>query len=147
MDSGWDIKHMVRLMVTSGTYRQSLASLRRSDKEKDPYNRLLRPPVALPAGRRIVRDNALAVSGLLVDKIGGPSVKPYQPAGYWDALNFPTRDVADRQGRRPVSPRAVHLVAADASCTRACWRSTPRRARKRSASGLDPTSRSRRWCC
>jgi hypothetical protein len=60
-----------------------------------------------------VRDNALAISGLLVPKIGGPSVKPYQPAKYWENLNFPTRDLAERQRRKSsIPPRHVHLVAA-----------------------------------
>lgn len=90
MDSGWDIKHVVRLMVTSATYRQSVEGSPESF-ERDPFNRLYarQSRIRLPA--EMVRDNALAVSGLLVDTVGGPSVKPYQPAGYWDQLNFPKR--------------------------------------------------------
>ncbi len=90
MDSGWDVKHMVKLIVTSETYRQSSEC---SDKmrERDPFNRLLARQSALRFDAEMVRDNALAVSGLLSPKIGGPSVKPYQPAGYWDQLNFPKR--------------------------------------------------------
>ncbi|MCB1125645.1 MAG: DUF1553 domain-containing protein, partial [Verrucomicrobiae bacterium] len=90
MDSGWDLKHMVRLMVASATYRQSVQGSPESF-ERDPYNRLYarQSRIRLPA--EMVRDNALAVSGLLVDRVGGPSVKPYQPAGYWDQLNFPKR--------------------------------------------------------
>jgi len=91
-DSGWDMKHMIRLIVTSHTYRQS--SQRRSDlSELDPANRLLafHPPRRLEA--EFVRDNALAIAGLLnAHDIGGPSVKPYQPAGYYEALQFPSRD-------------------------------------------------------
>jgi hypothetical protein len=85
MESGWDVKHLVRLLVTSGTYRQSsrpTAELKRAG----PGNRLLGRQSAFRLDAELVRDNALAVSGLLVRRLGGPSVKPYQPAGYWDAL-------------------------------------------------------------
>lgn len=91
MESGWDIKHTVRLLVTSGTYRQtSMASP--EAKEIDPYNRLFAHQSRYRLDAEMVRDNALAISGLLVDRVGGPSVFPYQPAGYWFALNFPTRE-------------------------------------------------------
>ena len=91
MDSGWDIKHTIRLLVTSGAYRQtSLASP--EAKEIDPYNRLYAHQSRFRLDAEMVRDNALAVSGLLVDHVGGPSVFPYQPAGYWFALNFPPRE-------------------------------------------------------
>jgi hypothetical protein len=86
----WDIKHMIRLLVTSGTYRQS-SMPSEADKESDPYNRLLSHQARWRLDAEFVRDEALSVSGLLVDRLGGPSVKPYQPAGYWDQLNFPTR--------------------------------------------------------
>lgn len=90
MDSGWDMKHMVKTIVMSETYRQSSESTPEL-QEKDPYNRLLarQSGVRLPA--ELVRDNALAVSGLLNPEIGGPSVRPYQPAGYYQHLNFPRR--------------------------------------------------------
>jgi hypothetical protein len=94
---GWDVKHMVRLLVTSGTYRQT--SLTPPDlKERDPFNRLLARQARFRLDAEMVRDNALAVSGLLVGKIGGPSVKPYQPAGYWFALNFPVREWQNDSG-------------------------------------------------
>jgi mono/diheme cytochrome c family protein len=91
MDSGWDVKHMVRLMVTSASYRQT-AEPGPLLKERDPYNRLLGRQSRFRLDAEMVRDNALAVSGLLCRQIGGPSVKPYQPAGYWEALNFPPRE-------------------------------------------------------
>jgi hypothetical protein len=91
MASGWDMKHMVRAIVTSATYRQSSAA-RRDLQAVDPDNRLLARQSAFRLDAELVRDNALAVSGLLVRKIGGPSVKPYQPPGYWENLNFPVRD-------------------------------------------------------
>lgn len=90
IDSGWDVKHMVRLMVTSRTYRQS-SDRTPAMRQKDPENRLLAAQNSFRLDAELVRDNALAVSGLLNDRIGGPSVKPYQPTGYWDFLNFPKR--------------------------------------------------------
>jgi hypothetical protein len=90
MESGWDVKHVVRLIVTSNVYRQTSGPTK-VQKEKDPENRLYARQSRFRHDAEVVRDNALAVSGLLVNKIGGPSVKPYQPAGYWDYLNFPKR--------------------------------------------------------
>jgi len=83
--TGWDTKALHRLIVTSATYRQS-SHVTPGLAARDPENRLLArgPRYRLPA--EVVRDNALAVAGLLVDKIGGPSVKPYQPAGLWEEL-------------------------------------------------------------
>ena len=90
MGSGWDVKHLVRLMVSSRTYRQSSQATEKL-RERDPFNRLYARQARFRIDAEMVRDNALSVAGLLVDKIGGPSVKPYQPAGYWDQLNFPKR--------------------------------------------------------
>ena len=90
MDSGWDMKHMVRLIVTSHTYKQtSVASPEL--RARDPYNRELAAQSRWRLDAELVRDNALALSGLLVTKIGGPSARPYQPEGYWENLNFPPR--------------------------------------------------------
>jgi hypothetical protein len=103
-DSGWNVKNMVRLMVHSRTYRQQSAM--RSDlAERDPANRLLSEQSARRLDAEFVRDNALSISGLLIDDtIGGPSVKPYQPEDYWANLNFPERDylasTGDQQYRR-----------------------------------------------
>ena len=85
--TGWNTKAMLRLLVTSATYRQS-ARVTPHTLEKDPENRLLAraPRLRLPA--EFVRDQALAAGGLLVATIGGPSVKPYQPAGLWEELAF-----------------------------------------------------------
>jgi hypothetical protein len=90
-DSGWDIKHMVRLMVTSSTYQQtSVASAEKL--AKDPLNRLYGRQGRWRLEAEFVRDTALSISGLLAnDLMGGPSVKPYQPTGYWQHLNFPQR--------------------------------------------------------
>ena len=91
MDSGWDVKHLMRTIVLSQTYRQSSQSSPQLD-EADPYNRLLahQSQIRLPA--ELIRDNALAVSGLLNPQIGGRSARPYQPAGYYQHLNFPRRE-------------------------------------------------------
>jgi Protein of unknown function (DUF1553)/Protein of unknown function (DUF1549)/Planctomycete cytochrome C/Concanavalin A-like lectin/glucanases superfamily len=85
--TGWDIKAMQRLIVMSATYRQS-SHASREVVERDPENRLLArgPRFRLPA--EVIRDNALAISGLLNDKIGGPSVYPYQPDGLWEEMAF-----------------------------------------------------------
>ena len=89
-DSGWDVKHLVRLMVTSRTYRQS-SNASRELLARDPENRDLARQGRWRIEAEMVRDSALQVSGLLVPRIGGPSVRPYQPDGYWENLNFPQR--------------------------------------------------------
>ncbi len=87
--SGWDIKQFFRTLVTSSTYRQSAQTT--SEKlAKDPENRLLSRGVAFRMDGEMIRDYALAASGLLVRKIGGPSVKPYQPQGVWKTVAMPT---------------------------------------------------------
>jgi hypothetical protein len=91
IESGWNVKHVVRLIVSSGAYRQSSA-VTRAQLEADPFNRWLARQGRFRLDAELVRDNALATSGLLVRQIGGPSVKPYQPPGYWAYLNFPTRE-------------------------------------------------------
>lgn len=98
--SGWDMKHMIRLIVSSKTYRQD-SNLRKEGKEFDPANRLLSSQNPRRLRAEFVRDNALAIAGLLnLDDIGGPSVKPYQPAGYYEALQFPSRDYVSETGER-----------------------------------------------
>ena len=79
----WDMKAMQRLMVTSATYRQS-SRVTREHLEKDPDNRLLARAPRLRLSAETMRDQALAISGLLVEKLGGPSVKPYMPPAVWD---------------------------------------------------------------
>ncbi len=85
--TGWDTKAMLKLMVMSNTYRQS-SFVSPDASETDPHNRWLArmSRVRLPA--EMIRDQALFASGLLVEKIGGPSVKPYQPVGLWEELSF-----------------------------------------------------------
>jgi hypothetical protein len=90
-ESGWNVKHMVELIVTSRTYRQS-SQAKPAIEDRDPLNRLLARQSRFRLEAELVRDNALAISGLLVRDIGGPSAKPYQPSGYYAALNFPKRE-------------------------------------------------------
>ena len=87
----WDVKRALRLIVTSAAYRQSSAEPP-SLREKDPRNDLFARQARFRLDAEFVRDTALGVSGLLNRQVGGPSVKPYQPPGYWSALNFPTRE-------------------------------------------------------
>jgi hypothetical protein len=95
--TGWDVKAMQKLIVTSATYRQS-SRVTPELLQRDPENRLLArgPRVRLPA--EMVRDQALAAAGLLVEKIGGPSVKPYQPEGLWKETNMQDMDYVQSRG-------------------------------------------------
>jgi len=87
-DAGWDMKRFFKLLVTSATYRQ--AALTTTEKlEKDGQNRLLSRGPRFRMDGEMIRDYALAASGLLVRKLGGPSVKPYQPEGVWEAVAMP----------------------------------------------------------
>jgi mono/diheme cytochrome c family protein len=87
-ESGWDMKHMMRLIVTSATYRQA-AALTPEKLERDPQNRLLSRGPRFRMDAEMVRDYALAASGELSRTIGGPSVRPYQPDGVWEAVALP----------------------------------------------------------
>ncbi len=88
--TGWDVKAMQKLIVTSSTYRQS-SRLTKEQFERDPKNRLLARAPRQRLSAETIRDNALAVSGLLKEKLGGPSVKPYQPAGLWEDVSVERR--------------------------------------------------------
>jgi hypothetical protein len=85
--SGWDVRAMQRLIVTSATYRQS-SVVSPTLLEKDPENRLLARGPRFRLAAEMVRDNALAAAGLLKERVGGPSVSPYQPAGLWEEVSF-----------------------------------------------------------
>ncbi len=106
-DSGWDVKHVVRQIVQSRAYRQSSKPRPEHDLERiDPDNRLFARQGRYRLPAEFVRDTALAISGLLLDELGGAPAKPYQPAGYYSHLNFPTRtyqaDEDRNQDRRGV---------------------------------------------
>jgi hypothetical protein len=96
-ERGWNVKQLHKLLVMSRTYQQTS----KADKklmEVDPSNRLLARQARFRLEAELVRDNALAISGLLSRRMGGPSVKPYQPRGYWANLNFPTREWDNDRG-------------------------------------------------
>jgi hypothetical protein len=126
--TGWDVKAALRRVVTSSTYRQSSragAALR----ARDPENRLLARGPRLRLSAEMIRDQALAASGLLVERLGGPSVKPYQPEGLWRDLaevkDYPQGHGPDLYRRslytfwkRTVAPPS--MVAFDAATRETC---------------------------
>jgi hypothetical protein len=126
--TGWDVKALHRLIVTSAAYRQSSRTTPEL-LERDPENRLLArgPRYRLPAC--VLRDQALAVSGLLVEHQGGPSVKPYQPPGVWEEATFGFQRYEQGKGpdlyrrslytfwKRIVAPTMFFDVATRQTCT------------------------------
>ncbi len=133
--SDWDVKRMVKLLVTSRAYRQS--SLEPPAlRERDPENRLYARQSRFRLAAEFVRDNALSIAGLLVLDVGGVPAKPYQPAGYYRHLNFPKReykaDTDSRQWRRGVyvhwQRQFLHpmLKAFDAPSREECTAQRPR---------------------
>ncbi len=103
VNNDWNVKHLLKLIVMSRTYQQSSAWTE-DLLTRDPENRWLARQTAMRLPAEMIRDNALEVSGLLVHDVGGPSVRPYQPVGYYRHLNFPKRtyshDEDSRQWRR-----------------------------------------------
>lgn len=91
VESGWDVKHLVKTLVTSSAYRVS-SRVPDTLRERDPDNRLHARQFRPRLDAEFIRDNALKISGLLVRDVGGPSVNPYQPEGYYRELNFPKRE-------------------------------------------------------
>ncbi len=96
--SGWDVRSVLRTILHSRAYRRDARSTAELDGI-DPANRLLARQSRWRLDAEFVRDAALQAAGLLDDRIGGPSVKPYQPAGYWQHLNFPSRKWEPSEGR------------------------------------------------
>ncbi len=135
VESGWDIKHMVKRIVTSRAYRQSSVASP-ALREKDPDNRLYARQSSFRLPAESVRDNALAISGLLALEVGGESMKPYQPAGYYRHLNFPKRKyVSDKDAKQYRRGVYVHwqrqylhpmLKAFDAPTREECTAQRPR---------------------
>jgi mono/diheme cytochrome c family protein len=97
IDSEWDVKQTIKTIVTSSTYKQSSQSDEAS-RTRDPFNDLLARQGRYRQDAEMIRDSVLSVSGLLVRKIGGRSVRPYQPAGYYAHLNFPKRTYQHDKG-------------------------------------------------
>lgn len=135
IESGWDVKHMVRLMVTSAAYRQS-STADAELRQRDPSNELLAHQARYRLDAEMIRDNALSTSGLLSRTMGGPSTKPYQPAGYWAHLNFPKRVYKQASGEN-LYRRGVYtywcrtflhpsMVAFDAPSREECTVARPR---------------------
>ena len=87
VESGWDVKHLQKLLVTSATYRQS-SHVKPQVYKKDPENRLLARAPRFRMDAEMIRDSALAMSDLLVERVGGRGVKPYQPLGLWKAIGL-----------------------------------------------------------
>jgi hypothetical protein len=150
VENGWDIKRTLKLMLMSRTYRQSSEPTKEA-LAKDPTNDLFSRQNRFRLDAEMIRDNALAASGLLVHRLGGPSVKPYQPAGYWQYLNFPKRewenDRGESQYRRGLytywQRTFLHpsLAAFDASSREECTVDRPRTSTPQQALVLlnDPT--------
>lgn len=82
MENGWDVRRLLKQMVMSQTYRQS-SEASPEQREKDPENIWLARGASYRLPAEMIRDNALAASGLLIQKVGGESVRPYQPPGLW----------------------------------------------------------------
>lgn len=128
VQSGWDVKHLLRLIVTSATYRQA-SHVTPAAFERDPENRLLArgPRFRMPSW--MIRDSALAASGLLVEARGGPPVKPYQPPGVWEEATFGNKRYEQDHGdalyrrslyvfwRRIIGPTLFFDVANRQTCT------------------------------
>ena len=128
MDSGWDVKRLMRLILASATYRQDSASTPEMI-ERDPNNQLLvrGPRFRMPSW--MIRDQALAASGLLVQTVGGPSVHPYQPDGVWADVTFGKKRYQQGQGpdlyrrslytfwRRIIGPTAFFDVSSRQTCS------------------------------
>lgn len=135
MDSGWDVKRLVKTIVMTKAYRQS-SLMSPALREVDPYNRWLARQGRFRLDAELVRDNALSISGLLVTQVGGKSVRPYQPPGYWAYLNFPQREwqngAGDELYRRGLythwQRQYLHpsLLAFDAPCREECTADRPR---------------------
>ena len=141
-DSGWNIKHMYKLMVMSATYRQN-SKTRSQQLARDPRNLFVSHGPRFRMDAEMVRDIALESGGLLVRKIGGPSVKPYQPPSIWEQVSYPTSDTvhyvqdrADSLHRRSMytyvkrmaplpNMDAFDVPARDVVCTRRQRTDTP----------------------
>jgi hypothetical protein len=109
-ESGWDVKKFMKMLVTSAAYRQS-SRVTKEQLARDPSNRLCSRGPRFRLDAEMLRDQALAVSGLLVEKIGGPSVKPPQPPGLWKAVAFVgsnTMNFVPDHGRDKVHRRSLY---------------------------------------
>lgn len=135
IENRWNIKAFLKEVVMTDAYRQS-SEEDAARREKDPGNRLLSRQSRHRLDAEMVRDTVLAAAGMLIEKQGGASIKPYQPPGYWSYLNFPTRDWQPSRGndlyRRSLyihwQRQYLHpsLLAFDAPCREECTPDRPR---------------------
>ncbi|HRQ89761.1 MAG TPA: DUF1549 and DUF1553 domain-containing protein, partial [Bacteroidia bacterium] len=107
VESGWDVKHLVRLIVTSAAYRQDSA-FTPEKSERDPENRLLARGARSRLPAMLLRDQALAVSGLLVPTVGGEPVYPRQPEGLWEEFSFGKISYPRREEREHLYRRSLY---------------------------------------
>ncbi len=91
-ESGWDTKALLKIILSSQTYRQKSTTVSEPAHRIDPQNRLLWRAPTYRLSAEMIRDQALAVSGLLCRELGGPSVKPYQPDGLWEEVSYNGED-------------------------------------------------------
>ena len=146
-ESGWDVKRFYRQVLTSAAYRQM--ALNTPDKlAKDPENRLLSRGPRFRMDAEMLRDYALAASGLLAPQIGGPSVKPYQPEGDLGSRRHGRLQHALLQsGQRAADSTAARCIPSGSAAHRPPpWTcSTPPRANRAWCGASEPTRRCRRW--
>ena len=107
----WSVKSLLKEIVMSAAYRQS-TKVSAIALEKDPYNRLLSRGVRMRLSAEQIRDQALAVSGLLSDKMYGPSVMPPQPDGIWQAV-YNSQAWTTSEGDDSLSQRSIYLLASN----------------------------------
>ncbi len=107
IESGWDVKHILRSIVTSATYRQS-SNCSPQQHANDPENRFLARGPRFRMDAEMLRDNALAIGGLLVEEIGGPAVKPYQPAGLWEDVTYDSDSTYESSGGASLYRRSLY---------------------------------------
>jgi hypothetical protein len=141
-ESGWDVKKFYRLLVMSATYRQT-ATATPDRLAKDPANKFLARGPRFRMDGEMLRDSALATSGLLVEKVGGPSVRPYQPPGIWEEVAMPESNtrvyVADKgeglyrrsvytfwkRASAPASLETFDATSREVVCTKRARTNTP----------------------
>ena len=115
-EDGWDVKRLMKRLVMSAAYRQS-SRVTPETLAKDPANRLLARGPRFRLDAEMLRDQALFASGLLIERVGGASVKPPQPFGLWEAVGYTDSNTAhfkaDYGPREGPSPQPVHVLEAD----------------------------------
>ena len=144
VETGWDIRHVLRQIVNSNAYQQSSAVSAES-LAADPANERLARQERFRLDAEFVRDNALRASGLLVTNLGGPSVFPYQPPGYWRTSTF--RNAATRLRREKICIDAPSMATGSGStCIRACSPSMLQVANAVLPNAIAPTRRKPHSC-